>query len=88
MNSSATPPPIKTARSTDLIADLIVDKFQADPATIRAETPMTDLLVDSLMIVEMAIALKDELGIAATEDELRTLTFGEFTARVDQGCAR
>ncbi|WP_191094888.1 acyl carrier protein [Streptomyces kanamyceticus] len=88
MNSSATPPPIKTARSADLIADLIVDKFQVDRAAIRAETPMTDLLVDSLMVVEMAIALKDELGIIATEDELRTLTFAQFAARVDQRRAR
>lgn len=88
MNSSATPPPLKTPSSTDLIADLLVDKFQVDRAAIRADTPMTELLVDSLMVVEMAITLKDELGISATEDELRALSFAEFTARIDQRRAR
>ncbi|WP_219688528.1 acyl carrier protein [Streptomyces anatolicus] len=63
---------------------LLVDKFQVSPAAIRADAPMTDLLADSLMVVEMAITLKDELGVSATEDELRELTFAEFAARVDQ----
>ncbi|QEV16677.1 acyl carrier protein [Streptomyces alboniger] len=95
MNSSATPaapttpdtPTTSASTATvtaDLIADLLVDHFQVSTAAIRADAPMTDLLADSLMVVEMAIALKDRFGVVATEDELRELTFGEFTARVDQ----
>ncbi|ATL25451.1 acyl carrier protein [Streptomyces formicae] len=81
MNSS-TPP--SAPATTDLIANLLVDKFQVDRADISTDTPMTDLLTDSLMVVEMAITLKDELGVSTTEDELRQLTFGAFAARIDQ----
>ncbi|WP_158708971.1 acyl carrier protein [Streptomyces sp. NRRL S-920] len=79
-----TPTPTLSTGTADLIAGLLVDHFQVSTAAIRADAPMTDLLADSLMVVEMAIALKDRFGVVATEDELRELTFAEFTARVDQ----
>ncbi|MET9494819.1 phosphopantetheine-binding protein [Streptomyces sp. NPDC006552] len=77
MSTSASP------ATADLITGLLVDRFEVDPAAIRADARMTDLLADSLMVVEMAITLKDELGVSASEDDLRGLTFGEFAARVD-----
>ncbi|MFJ8821067.1 acyl carrier protein [Streptomyces sp. NPDC102467] len=77
MSTSASP------ATTDLITGLLVGKFEVDPAVVRADARMTDLLADSLMIVEMAITLQDELGVSATEDELSELTFAEFSARVD-----
>ncbi|MEV1021055.1 phosphopantetheine-binding protein [Streptomyces sp. NPDC050264] len=77
MSTSASP------ATADLITGLLVDRFEVDPAAVRPDTRMTDLLADSLMVVEMAITLKDELGVSATEDELRELTFAEFSARVD-----
>ncbi|AZM51633.1 hypothetical protein DMA15_02725 [Streptomyces sp. WAC 01529] len=95
MNSSAAPVtpaavsapatvPAPAPTTTEIITGLLVDKFQVSPAAIRADAPMAHVLADSLMVVEMAITLKDELGISATEDELRELTFAEFAARVDQ----
>nr|WP_275410140.1 phosphopantetheine-binding protein [Streptomyces sp. SID14478] len=62
---------------------MLIDHFEVDPAAVRPDARMADLLADSLMVVEMAITLKDELGVQATEDELRELTFAEFAARVD-----
>ncbi|MFI7382561.1 acyl carrier protein [Streptomyces sp. NPDC049813] len=81
MSTSASP------ATADLITGLLVDRFDVDPAAVRADARMTDLLADSLMVVEMAITLKDELGVEASEDDLRTLTLGEFAARVDAGRA-
>ncbi|MFJ4715565.1 acyl carrier protein [Streptomyces sp. NPDC088785] len=78
ISSAASPTP-----TTDLITGLLVDKFEVDPAAVRGDALMTDLLVDSLMVVEMAITLKDDLGVTVTEDELRELGFAEFAARVD-----
>ncbi|MFE6161662.1 acyl carrier protein [Streptomyces sp. NPDC056486] len=78
MSTSASP------ATADLITGLLVGKFEVDPAAVRADARMTDLLADSLMVVEMAITLKDDLGVSATEDELRELTFAEFSARVDE----
>jgi acyl carrier protein len=70
--------------TTDLITGLLVEKFEVDPAAVRADARMADLLADSLMVVEMAITLRDELGVSATEDELRELTFAAFSALVDE----
>ncbi|WP_199549075.1 acyl carrier protein [Streptomyces sp. N35] len=78
MSTSATP------TTKDLITGLLVDKFEVDPARVQPGTPMTELLVDSLMVVEMAISLKDELGVAVTEEEIRDLAFAEFSDRVDR----
>jgi acyl carrier protein len=78
MGTSASP------ATADLITDLLVDRFDVDPAALRADARMSELVEDSLMVVEMAITLKDELGVSATEDELRDLTFAEFSARVDE----
>ncbi|WP_353945470.1 acyl carrier protein [Streptomyces sp. HUAS MG91] len=78
ISSAASPTP-----TADVITGLLADKFEVDPAAVRDDTRMTDLLVDSLMVVEMAISLKDDLGVTVTEDELRELGFAEFAARVD-----
>ncbi|QES30957.1 hypothetical protein DEJ47_35125 [Streptomyces venezuelae] len=78
MSTSASP------ATAALITGLLVDRFDVDPAAVRPDARMTELLVDSLMVVEMAITLKDELRVDTTEDELRELTFAEFAARVDE----
>ncbi|WP_329124796.1 acyl carrier protein [Streptomyces sp. NBC_01465] len=77
MSTSATP------ATKDLLTGLLVDKFEVDPDAVRADAPMTELLVDSLMVVEMAVTLKEELGVSVTETELRELAFAEFADRVD-----
>lgn len=77
MSTSASP------ATAELITGLLVDRFDVDPAAVRPDARMTELLADSLMVVEMAITLKDELGVGVSEDELRELTFAEFSARVD-----
>ncbi|MBO1331442.1 acyl carrier protein [Streptomyces sp. VRA16 Mangrove soil] len=69
--------------TAELITGLLIDKFEVDPAGLSDDALMTDLLVDSLMVVEMAISLKDDLGVTVTEAELRELGLAEFTARVD-----
>ncbi|MER6775738.1 MULTISPECIES: acyl carrier protein [unclassified Streptomyces] len=68
----------------DVISDLLVEKFEVPSEEVRASAPMSDLLIDSLMIVEMAIAVHETLGVKVGEDELRAATLAEFAASVDE----
>ncbi|MEB8336437.1 acyl carrier protein [Streptomyces endophyticus] len=78
-----TPAPSQNPTTLDVITGMLVDTFEVDRAAVTPDTPMADLLADSLMVVELAVTLKDELGVTVTEDELRELPFAEFSSRVD-----
>ncbi|MEV0416431.1 acyl carrier protein [Streptomyces sp. NPDC050448] len=67
----------------DVISELLVERFEVPSDEVRASAPMRDLLTDSLMIVEMAIAVHETLGVKVEEDELRAATLAEFAASVD-----
>ncbi|MER7463127.1 acyl carrier protein [Streptomyces sp. NPDC097981] len=67
----------------DVISELLIERFEVPSDEVRASAPMRDLLTDSLMIVEMAIAVHEMLGIKVEEEELRAATLGEFAASVD-----
>ncbi|MCX5205219.1 acyl carrier protein [Streptomyces sp. NBC_00237] len=88
MSTSAQLDTQDTRGTLEIVTGLLVEKFEADPAAVRELTPMTDLLIDSLMVVEMAITLQDELGVKLGEEDLRDLTLGEFVSRVDERRAR
>ncbi|WP_328619275.1 acyl carrier protein [Streptomyces sp. NBC_00354] len=67
----------------DVISELLIERLEIPSDEVRASTPMRDLLIDSLMIVEMAIAVHDMLGITVEEEELRDATLEEFAASVE-----
>ncbi|MCX5152232.1 acyl carrier protein [Streptomyces sp. NPDC048550] len=67
----------------DVISELLVERLEIPSDEVRANAPMRDLLTDSLMIVEMAIAVHDMLGITVEEEELRDATLEEFAASVE-----
>ncbi|MFE6844766.1 acyl carrier protein [Streptomyces sp. NPDC057686] len=67
----------------DVISELLIERLEIPSDEVRASAPMRDLLADSLMIVEMAMAVHDTLGIAVEEQELRDATLEEFAAFVD-----
>lgn len=67
----------------DVISELLIERLEIPSDEVRASTPMRDLLTDSLMIVEMAIAVHDMLGITVEEEELRDATLEEFAASVE-----
>ncbi|WP_030155514.1 acyl carrier protein [Streptomyces sp. NRRL S-244] len=68
----------------DVISELLIEKFEVPSEDVRGNAPMRDLLIDSLMIVEMAIAVHETLGIKVEEEELRAATLAEFAAAVDE----
>ncbi|MEV6582691.1 acyl carrier protein [Streptomyces sp. NPDC051582] len=68
----------------DVISGLLVEKFEVPSEEVRGSAPMRELLIDSLMIVEMAIAVHETFGIKVEEEELRTATLAEFAAVLDE----
>ncbi|MYT24352.1 acyl carrier protein [Streptomyces sp. SID7760] len=67
----------------DAISELLVEKFEVPSEEVRGTALMSDLLIDSLMIVEMAIAVHETLGIKVEEEELRGATLAGFAASVE-----
>ncbi|MFJ3203243.1 acyl carrier protein [Streptomyces sp. NPDC086989] len=68
----------------DLISELLVERFEVPSEEVRGSAPLRDLLTDSLMIVEMAIAVHETLGVKVDEEELRTATLAGLAASVEE----
>ncbi|MET9885676.1 phosphopantetheine-binding protein [Streptomyces sp. NPDC006430] len=67
----------------DVISELLIERFEVPPEEVRAGARMRDLLTDSLMVVEMAIAVHETLGVKIEEEEVRGSTLAEFAASVE-----
>ncbi len=52
------------------ITDVLIQKFQADPAKIQPDTPLQDLGLDSLSLMEFVFALEDAFNLRIPEDKL------------------
>ena len=59
-----------TVSLADRILDLLVTEFDA-PAGTTADTEYDLLGFDSLVLVELAVALSGEYGVEVTDDELQ-----------------
>ncbi|MFJ6793568.1 acyl carrier protein [Streptomyces sp. NPDC091268] len=66
-----------------VIGELLVEKFEIPSDEVRESAPLGELLTDSLMIVEMAIAVHETLGVKVEEEELRGCTLGQFAEAVE-----
>jgi acyl carrier protein len=52
------------------LADVLVQQFQVDPATIRPETTLETLGLDSLALMEFVFAVEDRFSVRIPEDRL------------------
>ncbi|MCX5409405.1 acyl carrier protein [Streptomyces sp. NBC_00335] len=80
MTSSA---PESTGSMIDLIGEIILSMGESSAEDVHAGARMGDLLTDSLMVVEMAMALQEKLDVKVDEEELRDVTVAEFAALID-----
>lgn len=62
----------------DLISEILVGTFEVPADEVTPDALMRDLLTDSLMVVEMAIAVHEALGVKADEEELKDTTLARF----------
>ncbi|MCJ0869835.1 acyl carrier protein [Streptomyces sp. AP-93] len=67
----------------DLIGEILIDMGEFTAGEVHADARLQDLLTDSLMVVEMAMALHERLGVKVDEEELRDLILAEFAAVLD-----
>lgn len=74
---------------TGRLRALIAAKLEADPAGIRDDTDLvTDLGADSLAIVELMMAVEEDLGVRIDEEAAdRVRTFADAVALVRSSVA-
>ncbi len=57
----------------DKVKELLVDKFGVEESDIRPDATFEDLDLDSLDLVEFALAAEDEFGVRITDEEAERL---------------
>ncbi|MFE2325728.1 acyl carrier protein [Streptomyces sp. NPDC059385] len=67
----------------DVITELLTGTLEVPPEEVRADAPMRALLEDSLMVVELAMAVEERLGVKIGEAEFRDSTLAEFAGAVE-----
>jgi acyl carrier protein len=64
---------------------ILIDEMKMDEAALHPETTLEDAGLDSLTIVELSVALAEQLALEISEDDLQsTATVGELTRLVEQ----
>lgn len=54
----------------EILKTLVATKFKVPPAEIVPGVRLTDLDLDSLDMVELSLAIEQELGVRVSDDEL------------------
>jgi acyl carrier protein len=66
----------------DKVKELLVDKFGVEEEEISPEATFEDLDLDSLDLVEFALAAEDELGVRITDEEAEQLETLDDTVKL------
>lgn len=66
----------------DKVKELLVDKFGVDEDDISPEATFDDLDLDSLDLVEFALAAEEELGVRISDEEAEQLDTLEDTVKL------
>ena len=66
------------------LAEVLVDKYDVDEDKIRPEATLTDLGLDSLMVVEFLFDVEDELNIEVPDDRAEFETLNEAATLIDE----
>jgi acyl carrier protein len=73
------------------VTELLVSRFQVDPAKIRPDATFAELEMDSLFLVEFLLTVESDFGVKVSEDSATPDDTIELAARLidDQlGAAR
>lgn len=69
--------------SLDLIREFLRDRLGVDPETVVSEARLSDLGVDSLMMLELMFEFEDRFGITLAKDLKSPQTVGEMVITMD-----
>ena len=67
------------------LKEIVAEQLEIDAETITAETRLNeDLNADSLVVVEMLMALEDEFGVDIPDEEIEKIkTIGDVVAFIE-----
>jgi acyl carrier protein len=69
----------------DRVTDLLISKFGVPAEDIRLDATFDDLDLDSLDLVEFALAAEEDLGVRISDDEAEELdTLGDAVALLER----
>lgn len=71
-------------RAYSYLAEVLVDKYDVDKDKIRPEATLTDLGLDSLMVVEFLFDVEDEFNIEVPDDRAEFETLNEAATLIDE----
>ena len=66
------------------LAEVLVDKYDVDKDKIRPEATLTDLGLDSLMVVEFLFDVEDEFNIEVPDDRAEFERLNEAATLIDE----
>ena len=66
----------------DKVKELLVDKFGVEEEEVSPEATFEDLDLDSLDLVEFALAAEDELGVRISDEEAEQLETLDDTVKL------
>ncbi|MEU1132337.1 acyl carrier protein [Streptomyces sp. NPDC005900] len=69
--------------TTKILTAMLVRDFEADHATLTPRTPMSEVLIDSLMVVDLAVRVHEQFGVRLGDRELRRMALGELVELLD-----
>ena len=68
----------------EFLAQVLSEKRDVSPDAISPEATLTELGLDSLMVVELLFDVEDEFGIEVPEERATFQTLAEAAALVDE----
>ena len=66
------------------LTEVLVDKYDVDKDKIRPEATLSDLGLDSLMVVEFLFDVEDEFNIEVPDDRAEFETLNEAATLIDE----
>ena len=68
----------------DYLKEILVEKYNVDPAAVRPEATLTELGLDSLSLAELLFDLEDKFEVEIPEDRGQLTTLGSAAALIDE----
>jgi acyl carrier protein len=73
----------------EIIQDILVSKFELDPATLTPEAGLAQLGIDSLAVLELLFDIEDRFGLKIKDDTPDSLaTIQDVTLYIDSLLAK
>lgn len=74
------------------LCEILAEEYQLAPESLTPETPLSDLAIDSLGVIELIFAIEEKFGVTANDADNRSMrdfvTLTDVTVYIDELRAR